>query len=361
MCALFGVLSYGGKVHRKVMQKLIQALANASEVRGKHATGVAYNHNNYLTVFKRPKAAHNLTLYVPGGVNVVMGHTRFTTQGSQDNNINNHPFSGFAGTHFAFAHNGILYNDHLLKAKYNLPKTDIETDSYVAVQLIEYYGRLSFDSLKWMAEEVSGYFTFTAIDKDDNLWFVKGESPLYLLHFPELELYVYSSTREIMKTALGKVFKKGGLPKCELINVVDGDIIKIDKNGNRTGSKYEIKDDWFSYFGTCGNWATTSKVLGTTSESDGYDDETRMYIYDLAGYYGVEEDQIKELLDDGFTFDEIEEMLFYGYEQDYHGGYADDGSADYDDEYESADYEDENESADKEYIKAVKAMEAFSS
>lgn len=337
MCALYGILSYGGKVHRRLIQKLVQALANASEVRGTHATGIAYNHNEYLTIFKRPKAAHNLTLYVPGGVNTVMGHTRFTTQGSQSNNYNNHPFPGFAKTHFAFAHNGVIYNDHSLKAKYNLPETEIETDSYVAVQLLEFYGELGFESLKWMAEEVSGYFTFTVIDKDDNLWFVKGESPLYLLHFPELELYVYSSTREIMKKALSKVFKKG-LPKCELINVVDGDIIKIDKYGKRTGSKYEIKDDWFGMFGGY-SWerSITSKASGT----DEYDDETRMYIYDLAGYYGVKESQIEKLLDEGFSFDEIEEALADGYGQSgIWDAYA------YDDE-----------SADEEYIRAVEALE----
>lgn len=341
MCALYGVLSYGGKVHRRVMQKIVQALANASEIRGKHATGVAYNHNNYLTIFKRPKPAHNLTLYVPGGVNVVMGHTRFTTQGSQDDNYNNHPFPGFAGTHFAFAHNGILYNDHSLRSKYNLPKTEIETDSYVAVQLLEYYGNLSFDSLKWMAEEVSGYFTFTVIDKDDNLWFVKGESPLYLLHFPELEMYVYSSTREIMKAALSKVFKKCGLPKCELINVVDGDIIKIDKYGNRTGSKYEVKDDWNGMFGGYYGWGATPRASKTTSDTGEYDDETRLYIYDLAGYYGVKESQIEELLEEGYTFDEIEESLADGYGQsDIWDAYA------YDDE-----------STDKESVRSVEALE----
>ena len=43
MCALFGFLNYGKKVSWKTIQKLVQALANASEVRGKHASGIAYN------------------------------------------------------------------------------------------------------------------------------------------------------------------------------------------------------------------------------------------------------------------------------------------------------------------------------
>ncbi len=43
MCALFGFLDYKHQVSARVLQKLLQALANASEVRGTHASGIAYN------------------------------------------------------------------------------------------------------------------------------------------------------------------------------------------------------------------------------------------------------------------------------------------------------------------------------
>ncbi|UQT46789.1 hypothetical protein M5E87_16235 [Flavonifractor plautii] len=35
------------------------------------------------------------------------------------------------------AHNGVLHNDGYLRRSLSLPKTKIETDSYIAVQLIE--------------------------------------------------------------------------------------------------------------------------------------------------------------------------------------------------------------------------------
>ena len=38
--------------------------------------------------------------------------------------------------YFALAHNGVLYNDRNLKDSENLPKTCIETDSYVAAKAI---------------------------------------------------------------------------------------------------------------------------------------------------------------------------------------------------------------------------------
>ncbi len=137
MCALFGFLDCGKRVPTKLLQKLVQALANASEVRGTHASGIAYNTHDRLTIYKRPKPAHKMRFHIPNGTAAVMGHTRYTTQGDQKFNQNNHPFRGHAGTEFALAHNGVLYNDKMLRKQLHLPETQIETDSYIAVQLIE--------------------------------------------------------------------------------------------------------------------------------------------------------------------------------------------------------------------------------
>ena len=61
-----------------------------------------------------------------------------TTQGSEKRNCNNHPFEGHCGKEaFALAHNGVLYNDRELRREQHLPTTPIETDTYVAVQLLE--------------------------------------------------------------------------------------------------------------------------------------------------------------------------------------------------------------------------------
>ena len=107
-----------------------------------------------------------------------MGHTRMTTQGNEKFNYNNHPFYGHADKNFSFAHNGVLYNDIELRKEKHLPKTKIETDSYVAVQLIEQQGKLNFDALKNMAESVQGSFCFTALDENNTLYIVKGSNPM---------------------------------------------------------------------------------------------------------------------------------------------------------------------------------------
>lgn len=164
MCALFGWLDYKSIMPYKALKKLTQALANAAEERGTDASGIAYVNDSKVTIYKRPKPAHKVYFNAPNGTKAIMGHTRMTTQGNEKHNFNNHPFPGHADRDFAFAHNGVLYNDKMLRKEKNLPDTHIETDSYVAVQLIEQNGILDFDCLKSMAETVSGSFCFTALD-----------------------------------------------------------------------------------------------------------------------------------------------------------------------------------------------------
>ncbi|MCR4758707.1 MAG: class II glutamine amidotransferase [Oscillospiraceae bacterium] len=282
MCALFGFLDYGRRVPARTLQKLVQALANVSEVRGHHAAGIAYNKEEALTIFKRPKPAHKLHFRIPENTTAVMGHTRLTTQGDQKDNYNNHPFRGQAGTEFALAHNGIIYNDTTLRSKLRLPETQIETDSYIAVQLIEARKELSFESLRYAAEQVRGYFTFTLLDRQNNLYFVKGESPLFLIHFSALGLYIYCSTKEIMTAALKQIPVR--FPKYEVVTVTEGELLRISPDGKITRSSYTVQEPytiynahWFSdYFST---WDNPEK--GSCS------DEDYLLLIELCGYYGA--------------------------------------------------------------------------
>lgn len=292
MCALFGWLDYKGIVPYKILKKLTQALANAAEERGTDASGISYVRDGKITIYKRPKPAHRLRFNVPDGTKVVMGHTRLATQGNQKFNFNNHPFPGHADVNFAFAHNGVLYNDDDLRKDKKLPKTKIETDSYIAVQLIEQQGKLDFDSLKSMAEDVKGSFAFTVLDEKNSLYIVKGSSPMYLVHFEALGLYVFASTDSIMKKALTRIGMQN-IPHTK-IETVDGDIIKIDSKGFLSRYKFETFHNpafanWYDY-------------------GDYYNLHEQM-ILDMSGCFGVDENDVMLLLDYGYTTDEIEDML----------------------------------------------------
>jgi glucosamine 6-phosphate synthetase-like amidotransferase/phosphosugar isomerase protein len=217
-----------------------------------------------------------------------------TTQGNEKFNYNNHPFAGIAGdTSFAFAHNGVLWNDKELRKDKLIPDTHIETDSYAACQLIEKHGQLNFDSLKYMAETVEGNFTFTVLDDSNSLYIIKGSNPMCLLRFKDIGLYVYASTESIMKNALSRI----GLHKFahERIKTEEGDILCIDRNGNITRSEFEPK-------------IYRSKYMSWYDDSSYYNMHEEILLA-YCGCYGVDSEDVELLLEYGYTCDEIEEML----------------------------------------------------
>ena len=294
MCALFGWLDYKHIVPNNVLKKLTQALANSAEERGTDAAGISYIKDGKITIYKRPKPAHKLKLTFHEDTRAVMGHTRLTTQGNQKLNYNNHPFSGTAGdTSFAFAHNGVLYNDRELRKDKLIPDTHIETDSYAACQLIEQQGRLDFNSLKYMAETVEGNFTFTALDQHNSLYIIKGSNPMCLLHFEALGIYIYASTESIMKNALKKV----GLHKFvyERVETNEGDILRIDKHGAIERAEFEPK-------------LYRSKYAAWYDSADYYPIHEEILLA-YCSMYGVDSSDVELLLEYGYSCDEIEEML----------------------------------------------------
>ena len=294
MCAVFGYLDYKGKVSNAILKNLIQNLSIAAEVRGTDATGISYVNHGKVVTFKKAKPAHKVKLYFPRNTRAVIGHTRMTTQGSEKYNYNNHPFDGRCGTEtFALAHNGVLYNDAELKAKYHLPKTPIETDSYVAVQLLEQEKQLYAESIKKMAELVNGSFVFTILRNDNTLFLVKGNNPLTIYHFPKIGIYVYASTKSILDNALQKIHMMKN--PCE-IEISEGEIVEIASSGNLSKTTFAMQDSVFSPYNWDNlNWYET--------------EEQEEFLLECCRMFGVSEEDVYLLLDYGFSADEIEEML----------------------------------------------------
>ncbi|MBE7021140.1 MAG: hypothetical protein E7411_06890 [Ruminococcaceae bacterium] len=60
------------------------------------------------------------------------------------------------------------------------------------------------DTLQGMlnAEFDEHSFSFSILDNDNNIYLVKGDSPLSIIDFPEEKIYVYASTDEILYKAL---------------------------------------------------------------------------------------------------------------------------------------------------------------
>ena len=297
MCAVFGFLDYKGKINNAVLKKLIHYLSVAAEVRGTDATGIAYVRDGSIITYKKPKPAHKVKLFFPRGTRAVIGHTRFTTQGSEKRNCNNHPFEGHCGTEaFALAHNGVLYNDKELRREQHLPTTPIETDTYVAVQLLEQGQNLDAENIKHMAELVEGSFVFTVLRNDNTLFLVKGNNPLTVYHFPALGLYVYASTKSILDNALQKVHIAE--KACE-VETAEGEIIEISPSGNLHRSTFEMQDYIHTMFNPY-NWDYAKWWM---------EDEREELLLEYCGTFGVSEEEVELLLEVGYDPDEIEELL----------------------------------------------------
>ena len=298
MCSLFGLIDYKNTLTTREKNKILNTLARECECRGTDATGIAYNFNGRLRIFKRPLPAHKLKLHIPNGVSVVMGHTRMTTQGSAARNQNNHPFAGTAGASgFALAHNGMLWNDKGLKRENNLPVTNVETDSYVAVQLIEQQQTLDFDSLRVMAEKVEGSFVFTVLDHQDAVWFVKGNNPLFIFGYDGF--IIYASTKEILERAVKRLRLN---PPQIITEPEEGEILRIDPTGKVTSSSFIPSC-------TCEHWWRHRPYYGAFMLEDA-DDFLKDDLIESAKCMGVSEEEIQALLDYGCDYEEIEELLY---------------------------------------------------
>jgi hypothetical protein len=200
-----------------------------------------------------------------------------------------------------------LTSNERQRKKLGLPKTKIETDSYQAVQLIEKKNRLNFDSLKYMAETVDGSFSFTVLDDKSNIYFVKGDSPLTILHFPKLKLYVYASTDEILYRALVDSPLFGALRRWEYeeVEIQEGDILKISAKGRIEKEEFE-----YSYYQGRNWWDYGCCCYGREAE-----DEYVEGLKSVATYLGYEPEIIDRLLAEGFSTWEVEEYIYGEFEE----------------------------------------------
>ncbi len=292
MCCLFGLLDYEHRLSGRKKSILLQALAVASEARGTDATGYAFLGRKRIEIYKQALPAHLMRIRVPATAGSIIGHTRMATQGDARLARNNHPFRGnLPGTTFALAHNGVIWNDAKLREDNALPATDIQTDSYIAVQLIEAQKELSFQSLRTMAEKLRGSYTLTLLDQKDSIWFVRGNNPMTIVDCYEYGFYLYASTSEILERSLLRL----GLEdiKRQELPIQNGDILRIDSDGLVAKERFQSISE--SPWGFAGPY---SWELGweTVYSDDHYADSYRNELVEYARHSGMPEAELQLLL-----------------------------------------------------------------
>ncbi|WP_419169212.1 class II glutamine amidotransferase [Negativibacillus massiliensis] len=305
MCCLFGLIDYKGGLSYQQRKRIIRALAIEGEQRGTDATGYAWYHNGRIIIKKSSKAAHEYQVHMPKDVKVVMGHTRLTTQGNYHDNRNNHPFMGHCKENsFALAHNGIIYDDMELKKEYHLPQSKVETDSYVAVQLLEQSKKCNMESMQQLGNIIgNGFnmFNFSVLDDNNNLYLIKGNNPLAIYHFKEEGFILYASTKEIAERAM----RRSGIdtyPEAEEPKA--GTIWKISPKGNIEVNRFEMKEDDLSYYSMLYRRYYYEPEVYTREQSEYFKE-----LLEYAKLIHFPTEELLELWEEGLDEEEIESIL----------------------------------------------------
>ena len=178
----------------------------------------------------------------------------------------------------------------------------MQTDSFIAVQLLEQQKSLDFSSLRYTAEAGEGSFSFTVLSEQDDLYLIKGDSPLNIVHFPKVGVYAYASTAEILNKALARC--GNWLGRGEKVDIATGDIVKIDSRGRIIRGTFDASK---FYRSSWGYWDTPLYPRLPHSE-----EEHLSLLKSVAKSFGFTSEMIDRLLDQGFTTMEIEELLYDG-------------------------------------------------
>lgn len=160
-----------------------------------------------------------------------------------------------------------------------------------------------------MAEQVHGSFTFTVLDARNQLYFVKGDNPLCIYHYPESGVLIYASTEEILQSCIRML----NLPiqqRSVRVDMSSGDLLKVSPSGRMTRASFDARNLlhlWCRPF-YYGAW------LGSPVHA-GLDSGEREYIRELksvAGAFGYSPEDVDHLLEEGFSPEELEEYFYCG-------------------------------------------------
>lgn len=180
------------------------------EERGTDATGFITASGTKIQMDKKPIPAESFIktrkrAWLSNGTRMVLGHTRFATQGHQSQFENNHPV--MYGTTFV-THNGHIHNDDVVYDDLKLERY-AEVDSSAIAAALDFHG-FNEDDSKAALEMLGGGFAIAAINPVsavDTLLLAKGGGMYPLAYIETNYVLVWASTShaitEAWKSVLG--------------------------------------------------------------------------------------------------------------------------------------------------------------
>lgn len=216
MCGQVGAILGAKRRRREEIDYITWAftrLLEMSEERGPHATGTAWvNRKGEHRLFKRPipasefvrdKAFGEVLGDVDNRVTVLMGHTRFVTQGNAAVNENNHPLrTGDC----LITHNGTVLNADYLFHRFGFER-HAEVDSEILGRIADASivgDRIDVKALRDRLALCRGQMSAVIVAKTDpgTVIIAKGNKPLELVYHPKLRAVFYASSAKYLRAAL---------------------------------------------------------------------------------------------------------------------------------------------------------------
>ena len=216
MCGLAGII-FGRKRRsadeREYLARVFAHILRASEERGPHATGAAWvNRDGEHAILKHPVPSGVFTLMggfdellaeIDNRATILMGHTRWRTRGSEENNRNNHPIR--AGEVLA-THNGTITTADALFRRFRMkPQTEVDTEILVRAAARAWRsGELDTEALKARVAHFRGQITavFASRKDPERILVLKGNKPLALWWHRKHRVVAYASDEAYLDDAL---------------------------------------------------------------------------------------------------------------------------------------------------------------
>ena len=155
---------------------------------------------------------------------------------------------------------------------------------------------------------MEGSFSFTVVDDRNDLSFVKGDNPLCIYHHPETGMYLYASTEEILTAELRIPAQLG---KAAPVTVLCGELLKIDSRSHQSRSEFDTINLVQRWYYPRSFWYEPAPRPYSSEKSDASEEYLRE-LKSVAAFYGFSPGYVDSLLADGFTTDDVEEMLYAG-------------------------------------------------
>ncbi|MCT4599182.1 MAG: glutamine--fructose-6-phosphate transaminase (isomerizing) [Vallitalea sp.] len=228
MCGIVGYI--GNQEAAPILIKGLKSL----EYRGYDSAGVSI-YNDKINSVKTKGRLSNLekkldTVSLNGCIGI--GHTRWATHG-EPSDVNSHPHMNSTST-ISLVHNGIIENYMVLKEELEANGHNFlsETDTEVAVQLVDYYYKQSnnlLDAVYKAIERIEGSYAFGVLcnDEPDKLIAARKDSPL-IIGIGEGENFIASDIPAILEHTRDIYL----LEDKEVAVVTTEDITIMDMNKN---------------------------------------------------------------------------------------------------------------------------------